>query len=210
MKKYILLTIFFLCGFCLVLTGCVKLNNKYIVQQKYALAVILQKPVAHKNDKILEIYYPEIAAQFSGANFVYRTHELKYTSDYYNIFFVSPLEQIYHNELKYLQTVKLFKYVSGDVTPLKPNYILKTYVNALYADYCDAIQPKAVMAIQFVLLDVSVKPVKIIMQKTFSQSMLLPQKSSDALVATWNKELESILQQLIGLIQKTVSHRLHS
>lgn len=205
MKKYFVLILILLYGLCLI--GCVNLNHKYIEQQKYGLAVSLPKPVAHKNDKILEIYYPEIAAQFSGANFIYRTHELKYTSDYYNIFFVSPLEQIYHNELKYLQTVKLFKYVSGDVTPLKPNYILKTYVSALYADYRDTTQPKAMMSIQFILLDVSVKPVKIIMQKTFVQSMLLPQKSSDALVATWNKELEIILQQLIGSMQKHVSHR---
>jgi ABC-type uncharacterized transport system auxiliary subunit len=189
----------FLCNFCL--SGCINLSNKYIPQQKYGFDVNLPKPLAAKSGKILEIYYPEIAAPFAGMSFVYRTQTLKYTTDYYNIFFVSSAEQIYQNELKYLRATNIFKLVSVDAAPLLSGYILKTYVSELYADYRDTASPKAVMTIQFVLLDATLSPPKIIMQKTFSRKNILQQKSSEALTTAWNDELGSILRQLVSAVR---------
>lgn len=196
---FLALAIMLLGNFCL--SGCINLSSKYVPQQKYGFDVRLPRPVAAKNSKILEIYYPEIAAPFAGMSFVYRMQALKFTTDYYNIFFISPAEQIYQNELKYLRATNIFKLVSANVAPLLPDYILKAYVSELYADYRNAASPKAVITIQFVLLDVALSPPKIIMQKTFSRKQILQQKSSAALMAAWNDELGSILRQLVGVVR---------
>jgi len=203
MKKNISLVIFTI-SLCFLLTSCVSLDKKYVTQQKFGLSVAPAKPIGKKNEKILEIYYPEIGSQFAGSNFIYRSDELQYTSDYYNTFFISPVEQIYKNELKYLQSSELFKYISPNVAPLKPNYILKTYVSELYSDYRNGASPKAVMTIQFVLIDTTTLTPKIIFNKTLSKNQPLTQKTSNALVTAWNQELTSILRQLSFLIQKNI------
>ena len=203
-KKSILL-ILLMSALSMTITGCVSLNKKYIAQQQYGLSVPAAKYTGHKTDKVLEIYYPEMSSQFSGSNFVYRTDALKYTSDYYNMFFVSPYEQINKNELKYLASSQIFKYTSNNSYPLQPDYILKTYVSELYADYRDANAPKAVMTIQFVLLDAKAPTSTIIFNKTFTKNIALTQKSSDALVFAWSNELESILRQVTYTIENKIS-----
>jgi ABC-type uncharacterized transport system auxiliary subunit len=201
-KKNILIIILSL-SFCL--SGCFGVNNKYVEQQKYGLSVSEAKYSLHNTGKILEIFYPTIDSQFAGSNFVYRIDNLRYAYDYYNTFFISPLEQINRNEVKYLQSTKLFTYASDTIYPLQPNYILKTHISELYADYRDTLKPKAIMALQFTLLDITPNSTpKIVFSKSLSRSAILSQKSSDALVATWSDELASILRQLSNLCAKKI------
>ena len=205
MRKKFLVLIIICCNFCLF--GCVNVSSRYVAQQKYGLFVSLPKPVAFSSAKTLEILYPEISMQFAGANFVYCIHDQQYTSDYYNMFFVSPLEQIYHNELKYLQASQLFKYASANVVPLHPDYILKTRINELYADYRYGLAPKAIMSVQFVLIDMSSNPQKVIMQRSFTRELLLTQKTSNALVTAWSNELDDILKQLVIVIHQQLPQK---
>lgn len=198
-KSFLFFSLFILS--MLLSAGCVNLSTKYLAQQQYGLSVKQPSPVPHKTDKILEIYYPNIAAQFSGSNFVYKANESEYTNDFYNKFFTSPVDDIDQSVIKYLQNSRLFKYASDDITPLRPDYILKTNVTELYADYRDKNAPRAVMSVQFTLVNTEDKP-QIIMNKTFRQSILLRDKSSISLIVGWNKCLQNILSRLLVTLEQ--------
>jgi ABC-type uncharacterized transport system auxiliary subunit len=181
-----------------MLAGCVNLSTKSAPQNNYSLSALAPPNVSYNKSKaenILEIYPPQIAPQFAGSNFVYRTNELNYTTDYYNVFFGFPAEQIQQNSIKYIQTTKIFKYASDNILPLKTDYILKTNITELYADYRDAKFPKAVISIQYTLINAKEQP-KIVFSRTLNASIPLTEKSSNALVNGWNEGLQKILKRL--------------
>jgi ABC-type uncharacterized transport system auxiliary subunit len=201
------------------LTGCINLNVKgKTPQQHYSLSVEMpdlgttpqnapQKNISKKlrrsiktkyKTHILEIYPPQIAPQFAGSIFIYRTSEINYTSDYYNTFLGFPSDQIQQNGIKYIQASKIFKYAADDVSPLKADYALKTNIKELYADYRNTKIPQAVISIQYVLINNTKDQPTIAFNKTFTESIPLTEKSSQALVDGWNQGLQKILDQLIA------------
>jgi len=193
---------------CFALSGCINLKTKNTPQKYYSLTIdtsansrTITTPKKHQHLKsnfrqyTLEIYPPQIDPQFSGTNFIYRTSELNYTNDYYNVFFGFPAEQIQQNTIKYLQTNKIFKYTSDNLYPIKADYALKINITELYADYRNPKTPQAVISIQYVLINTQEQP-KIVFNKTFRESIPLTAKSSTALVEGWNVGLQKILDLL--------------
>lgn len=193
----------------LFFTGCVNFSAKNLPQQQYLLmtkdpsiySVAIPKNVKSKfYADILEIYTPQIISQFSGTSFVYRINEINYISDYYNIFFGFPSMQIGQNGVKYIQASKIFKYASDNILPLEADYVLKTNILELYADYRDKKSPKAVISIQYTLISLKKQPA-IIFNKTFSQSITITEKNSIALVDGWNNGLQKILEQMLNWLR---------
>lgn len=188
-----------------LLVGCISMNSKSFVPTQYGLKVTPpSQPHGKKFAKILNVYYPEVAAEFAGSSFVYRTSDINYTTDYYNVFFGTPAEQIHQNILRYLQGAKQFKYVADNVYPVRPDYALRTRVIDLYADYRDQNKPRAVLTVQSVLFDVSGEP-KIIMNKTLQQNIPLRAKTSAALIQGWNVGLNSLLQKLMFNMEVSIN-----
>lgn len=200
-KNIIAIVVIFFTGF--LLTACVNLHTKNVSQTQthYGISVPTPAKVSHKKVGTLELAYPEISSQFAGLSFVYRIDELKYTSDFYNVFFSPPADQINYNVLKYLESAKPFAYISDNAYPIKPDYILKTNINDLYADYRNQNAPRAVISMRFVLIKTKDEP-KVVLDKTFKERVLLTQKTSDALVKSWNKGLQRILENFTADIVK--------
>jgi cholesterol transport system auxiliary component len=176
--------------------GCLNLHSKSFEQKQYALHIDF--PVKNKNvmkEKVIDIYYPEIAIQFSGSPFIYRTSDTNYTTDYYNVFFGSPAEQIHQIIITYLDRSNLFKYASASVLPAKADYVLKTYINAIYADYRDPKHPQAVINARFLLFDTK-NETKIIWNKNLEERVFLSAKNSDAFVAALSGGMQKILFEL--------------
>ena len=184
---------------CLTSFGCMR--AKYLQRNEYMLDVEMPSGAKYTSNKVLEISNVTIAPQFSNLSFVYRTSDINYTRDYYHIFFNPPAQQIEQLIVKYLRTKNLFKYIVSDVSILQPNYVLRSKITALYADYRDFKRPKAIVVIHFTLFN---NKTHILIDKKFSAVIPLRQKNTQSLVYAWNKGLEKILAQLCGELRKVI------
>lgn len=185
---------------CLLCVSCVKVN--YPNRTQYMLNVAIPKPIYNRpKTRTIAIQNVTIAPQFAGLSFAYRTQDLVYTKDYYNIFFNPPAQQIEQLIVKYLQATNLFSYVSNNVNFVSPNYVLHADVTKLYADYRDANQPKAVIAIKYTVLRPSNRK-KVVLVQTVVESIPLQNKDSQSLIKAWNSGLTQTLAQLTNNLKK--------
>ena len=177
--------------FILTITGCVNIKSgKYIAQKQYMLNVNLPKKANNTTSKnILLVSNVQSLSEFSGFDFVYRLSEFNYTKDKYNVFFISPQQQIKQITTRYLQHLGLFKSVSDNFSLLTtiPNqkYILYTKILALYADYRNKENPKAVISLRFTLTNEE----QIVFAKTYLFRISLQKKNSSDLVQAWSEGL---------------------
>jgi len=196
MKK-LTLTLLLISSICL--TGCLSVAR--IQPNQYMLSVSHSAIKTYKPQfGALEIDKLDIAEPFSGDNFVYKLPNSRYEQDYYNVFFTSPDEQISLLIGQYFKKSHLFKSIALNGYP-KPDYALQGKIMALYADYTNANEPTAVMIIKFIVIDFRPQnknqdPAICALSKTFTASVPLQNKSTQALITAWNKALESILNQL--------------
>lgn len=175
----------------ITLVGCISVH--YPKREQYMLNAKLTTKGERVANKILAINGINIAPQFSGFSFVYRTSDINYVKDYYHMFFNPPAQQVEQYMVNYLQARNLFKYVD-DVGILHPDYVLYSKVTALYSDYRNSAHPKGVIAIRFVLLRVNKS--RIVLDKTIQARIPLQRKDSVSLVHAWNQGLEKILARL--------------
>jgi ABC-type uncharacterized transport system auxiliary subunit len=186
---------------CGLLSGC--LHSQYPKRTQYLLNIHSPTtPITpSKSAPILNVEHPTVAPQFSTMAFVYRTSDLNYLNDFYNVFFISPSLQMHQIVMRYLNQTGLFASVIAPENEISEQMILRTNVQELYADYRDHAHPQAVITIQFVLYRVvNEKKESVVFDQTFSQSVPLEEKSSTALVTAWNAGLQTILEQLTQAI----------
>lgn len=177
------------------LASCFSVN--YPNQTKYLLHVKMPKShTAFHHGKILKIRTPAIAPQFENAVFVYRTSNIHYQKDFYNVFFVPPSQQIKEMLIQYLGNTSFISQAIDSASPINSRYYLHSKILTLYADYRNSTHPKAVMAIQFTLLKYRQGKMYHLMHTTFSESYPLKQKDSESLVNGWSQDLQKILQRL--------------
>jgi Protein of unknown function (DUF330). len=138
----------------------------------------------------------KISPSFDGREFIYRTGDLGYESDFYNQFFRAPESLITEEVRKWLSQSGLFKYVVDSTSNVEPNYILEGNVNDLYGDFRTSNTPKAVLEIQFFLIDETSTNPEIIFQNNYRREVVLSVSSPEALVNGWNEALQQILTAL--------------
>ncbi len=96
---------------------------------------------------------------------------------------------------KRLAVSGLFKHVVDPSSLLDSAYILEGAVTALYGDYRVSTAPKAVMEIQFLILQETAGSPKIILQRQYHKEEPLNGNTPDALVKSWNTALNQILTE---------------
>ena len=172
----------------LALTACV--SNTYLAKQQYMLqahnpVIIATKPV----DANLTVEPMLASPPYDNVQFIYRLKNSEYRNDYYHIFMTEPTTQTTAALAQFLQNANLFLNVNSADMTLPANYDLKTQLTALYADYTDHTHPKAVMEIQFILLEGN----QIVLHTLLTAYSPLATKSTTALISAWNKDLTIIL-----------------
>ncbi len=178
---------------CGTIAGCIRV--KYPHRTQYMLNVKMPAKTKRVTDKILKLDDVNIAPQFSGLDFVYRTSDINYTSDYYNVFFNAPAQQIEQSILRYIQAKNIFQHVTTNSDIFSVDYVLHADVLELYADYRDSKYPKAVMVIHFILFHPN-GTAQILLDKTYSTANVLRHKDARSLVYAWNGDLAKILAKL--------------
>ena len=183
----------------LTLTGCATLEKNYPERNYYIFNISNEdKNLTPISGGVLEVRRFEISPSFSSREFVYRDGDLSYKSDFYNQFFRTPASLITNEVSKWLSESGQFKYVVDSSNNVEANYILEGNVSELYGDFRTPNTLKAVMGIQFFLIEETSTSPQIVFQNNYRREVVLSSNTPEELVKGWNEALEQILTALAG------------
>ena len=154
-------------------------------------------PVTTPSEAVLEVRGFMADSAFGDKNFVYRTDELTYETDFYHEFLVSPATMIREATRNWLAQSNRFTRVVDAGGYVEPTYTLEANITALYGDVRDKDAPKAVMELRVFLLKVegSRDPV-VLHARVYSAVHEASTADPDGLAAGFDACLQTILSDL--------------
>ena len=149
-----------------------------------------------RHGKVLQLEDPIIMPQFADNAFVYRTSQVLYQTDYYNVFLIPSFQQVKQLLAEYLSKKPFISQVVDVPSIIPSSYVLSSKILALYADYRDSKNPKGIVTIQFSLYKHTSGKYYQRMNITLTAITQLQQKNSESLVHAWNADLQKIFKRL--------------
>jgi len=92
-----------------------------------------------------------VAAPFRGKTFVRRVSELRFETDYYVEFLVTPSTMLAEQTARALDHAKPFAHIAGPGTAADASWVLDGFASALYADLRETGKPAAELDITYYL-----------------------------------------------------------
>ncbi len=135
-----------------------------------------------------------------GKQFIYRTTDIQYLSDFYNQFFRPPSIILTEAVTQWLDQAQVFEDVLNPLSQAFPEYFIEGNIVELYGDYRNQSAAQAVMKIQFYLLQTSDdgdQPA-IIFGKTYESTKPIGTATPQNLMNGWNLALENILGEFLS------------
>ena len=200
--SYIVLTLLFI-------TGCASINKSYPERNFYMFEV---PPNTEKytpvKGAILEVWRFDVSPGSEGKEFISRISDLEYKSAFYNQFFSPPTALLTEVTTRYLDGSGLFMDVLSPGSQGDSTYYIEGNVVRLYGDY--RAQPKAVMEIQFFLLQyesdiTEADASNIVFGKTYISEKPIASAMAQDLMKGWNLALEEILNEFLTGLSKSVN-----
>jgi len=181
----------------LVLLSACGFSRPAPVKQTYLLqATAPTQAAASPRPAILKVGSISVAAPFRGKSLVYREGDLKYESDFYNEYFVSPSAMLTEGAATWLAAAGIFKEVLPAAANADGNFVLEGFVSELYGDYRDEAKPAAVLTGKFFLIDNRLLSGVPVWQTELKQRVPLSTRSPDALAAGLNTAWSAMLADL--------------
>jgi len=198
------LTVLCICTFA---SGCVKFDRPALDRKYYTLDVKRDKKESSKQvcKANLIVRRINVSPRYEDRDLVYKVDQSSFESDYYNSFFISPSDLITQELRLWLSDSGMYANILGPESLGTGDMVLEGVVNSIYGDYTS--EGKAVLNMQFFLIDNSSPDLPIIYSRSFSREV--PVKGADAksLVAAMNKGLRGIFAELEADILKTLENR---
>ncbi len=175
-------------------SGCVNLRRDYPIRTFYVLEAKPDKTSPSAQDgPIVQVQLFRASPGFSSSEFVYRTGESIFESDSYNAFFTLPADQIRAITSQWLQDSGRAQAILDRSSRLRPTNIIEGNLVALYGDFRDEENPRAVIEIDFLVMDIRPLEPQIIFNKSYRESIPITESTAEALVIGWNEGLRMIL-----------------
>jgi hypothetical protein len=157
---------------------------------------------------ILKVARFTASEPYEKAEFVYRTGESTWETDFYNVFLLPPAVQIAQLAREGLATAGLFGHVPDVGSAADATHVLEGHVRAIYGDFADRKAPKAVLRLELSLLDVRGAAPKILAHRPYEKSVPLALKARSgpqrgpALVAAWSRVLAGFFAEFADELRK--------
>ena len=179
-----------------MLLGCGQ-RQAYNKHYYFLNAIREGQPVTRQKDVILEVRNFTIDSAFDGKGLIYRTGEMKYETDFYNEFLVSPRSMITEKTRNWLATSRLSQRVLDPGSQINPTHMIEGNITALYGDFRDKTSPKAILEIRIFLLETKVgeEPVSVF-GETYKSSIALETNDAESMVNALDKCFGEILANL--------------
>jgi cholesterol transport system auxiliary component len=175
-------------------TGCTGLTKSHPKKNTFILDV--ERNASETNivlKSFLKIKGFRMAPQYEGKGFVYRIGALRFESDFYNQFFISPSVLLAEETREWISQAGIFERVLAPDSRLDAKYVLEGEVQALYGDYIEKDVPKAVLGIAMTLIRYEKHSPRPVFQKTYQSAFRLDKNTPESLVKGWNQGLHEIL-----------------
>lgn len=199
-KLAVLLVLVVACG----VAGCVKLERPSLDRKYFTLDVARS---GEKNEvqavKNLIVRRVKISPRYEDRDLVYKVDENSFEADYYNSFFIPPAALITQELRVWMGDSGIFANVLGPESLGTGELLLEGVVNSIYGDYSGA-EPKAVLRMQFILLNNSNPDLPIVYSRDFNHEIAIDETGPAALVKAMNSGLNHIFTELEKDLAKTV------
>ena len=185
--------------------GCVKLERPSLDRKYYTLDVV--RGDKQKNDikavKNLIVRRIKISPRYEDRDLVYKVGDNVFEADYYNSYFVPPAALITQDLRVWMGESGVFANVLGPESLGTGELLLEGVVNSIYGDYSGP-EPKAVIKMQFILLNNSNPDLPIVYSRDFSREKVIGAAGPAALVKALNEGLTDIFGELEKDLAATV------
>jgi cholesterol transport system auxiliary component len=178
------------------LTGC---SLKQAAPVKSTYLIETARPVSAQGTRgtgTLRVRPLQVSEPFDGRGFVYRTGESSFESDFYHEFLIPPRALLTAQLRRWIDASGKFYAVIDSASKADASQSLEGSVTALYGDYRESSAPKAVLEMQFLLLNDRGSSPQIVFQKGYQQAVLLDGRGSEALTRGWSRALAQIFTSL--------------
>ena len=181
----------------LLIFGCSGLKRDYPKKNYYTFEVVNEIKVNNNRGKnYIKIERADVNHAYLHRDFNYRVGPDEFISDYYNQFY-RPVGALVSSEIyKWFSSTGLFKDVLPVNSLIIAKYILDSKIVDIYGDYSNPDDPRAVLNMQFFLIDDSSDVAKLVYSNVYNQSVTISSRTPGALVEGWNDALKNILKQL--------------
>ncbi|HKL82112.1 MAG TPA: ABC transporter [Desulfobacter sp.] len=186
------------------LTGC-GIKNDYTKKQMFRLCIDCNDPAGQGNrsaGRPLMVKRLDISPEFSGAGFVYRVNQNRFTQDYYNNYMTSPARMISDVMLEALVNAPQFAPAPKNRIP-DNIFQLWGKITALYRDQRNASEVSAVVTMSLNLDRLNKAGFTSVLSKTYSAQIPLGRDTSPkAYIQALNRGLSGIVKDILSDFQK--------
>jgi cholesterol transport system auxiliary component len=154
------------------------------------------EPATTNRQATLRVGQLQIAAPFEGRSFIYRWEDLNYEADFYNEFLIAPRALFTEQVHRWFSNSPLYRAVFDPTVRSDATHRLEGRISTLYGDFRDKAAPKAVLAIQFVLVNEQAGPEQILWHRGYREEVSLENRRPGTLAEGWSKALGTILRSL--------------
>jgi len=184
--------------------GCVNVDlSKSYPERRYYLVHADREgpPASVRFERNVAVQKCNVSPAFEGKELVYRLSEATYASDFHNQFFLVPAYVITQEVRKWLEESRTFANVVPPRSQLESRYLVEPNLVALYGDYRDEAEPKAVLELQLFLIDPMQSPPEVLAKTDFRDARPLAERSPTALIEAWSASLRQALEQFEQQLQ---------
>ncbi|MEM7007890.1 MAG: hypothetical protein AAF462_02020 [Thermodesulfobacteriota bacterium] len=191
-------SVLYICSFLLLALsiGCPSIDKPYPERTFYLFDVT---PSSKNSNPIqgasIAVNRFSISPSADGREFIYRTTELEFKTDFYNQFFRPPDNLLTETTRQWINQSGVSQDVLSPASRAVPEFIIEGNVVELYGDYRNESAAKAIIRIQMFLLQNQpdgTEP-KILLAKTYNSEQPIGAASPTALMDGYNRALEDIL-----------------
>lgn len=177
------------------LAGCVNLTRDSLPRQLYALNVKTAPAPSRVTipGTVLKLRAFQEMPRYHGREFIYRLSDVRYQTDYYNLFLASPGALLAEETGKWLTLCGSFERVIAASSRISATHLLEGTIVLLEGDFRDPGKPNAALGVSLTLIDQKADPPAIVFQKHYAQFVALSNTAPATLVEGWNKALQTVL-----------------
>lgn len=178
-------------------SGCkIGPNQPYPAKDRFGLQAQEIARASGEPAGALRVQRVHVAPPYNQREFVYRTGELSYSSDYYNLFVADPQDLITAEIVGGLAATGRFSNVLWGSSSADTPFKLEITVTRLEGDFRAGSEPKATIAMHAVLLREADTLMQVVGQTDLEEAEPIPSKSPADLSAGWCRALGRCLTRL--------------
>ncbi len=159
---------------------------------------------SHKSIKVLDM---SVSRVFDGSNLIYKVGDNRFEKDYYHKYFAEIGAMASKSLVKWLSDSSLFVAVLDSHSLADVDCTLEGHIVELYGDFSDKKSPKAVVSMQFVLLDSLARSRGDLQEWKYTQIVNVTNRSPEGLIDAYNKAFAQIFSSLESDLMQAVSKK---